>query len=204
VTKQSIDYDLFYKVMTPTGEAASEKFFYLLNRVGAKRIKTTERLLKVIDFFGSWVQLTDFEDVEENCGSLAAECLYEECGETTRGVYREVDSLIQLALDRIDYWKDFEEVLAHEVIHLLQNIVFRGDRTTDAHALALANFAIWPNPSIDKRYLDSAKKWAEEEDENEFEFEAYDWMNSPKMVACMGESLMSQSKLWANFWRCPV
>ena len=202
--QQSIDFDLLHRVMTPTGEAASDKFYYLLDRVGTKRVKTVERLLKIVDFFGAWVQLTDPEDVEKNDWSPAARSFYKECGEDTRGVYSEVDSLIQLAMDRITYWKDFEGVLAHEVVHLLQNIVFRGDRRGGHHSLALANVAVWPNPVSDPKYLEMAKEWAQKENENEFEFEAYDWMNYPKMVACMGESLKYQTGLWANFWRCPI
>ena len=202
----TIDFDLLYKVTSPTGDEAIDKFFYLVSRIGTKRFKTVNRLLGVIDFFGSWVQLTDCRDIDDETDnfSLAARSLYRDCEETARGLYREVDALILIAMDRIDYWKDFEGVLAHEVVHLLQNVVFQGSRDFDGHALSIANSAIWPNESLDLAYLNRAKEWAEEEDSNEFEFEAYDWMNYPKMVACLGESLIYKSSVWEESWNCPI
>jgi hypothetical protein len=205
VAAQTIDYSLLHKVLTPTGYEAEEKFFTLLDRVKPKRVKTTERLLKIIDFFGSWVQLTVKEDLsKEDSFYCVANHFYEDLSPNTRGLYCEIDALIVLALDRMKSWTDFETVLAHEVIHLLQNIVFRGNRAADYSAMAVANVAIWPRPEADAKYLEAAKKWAEKEDESIIEFEAYDWMYYPKMVACLGESLKEKHALWSNFWRCPV
>ena len=205
MTELTIDYSLLNKVITPTGYEAEDKFLTLLGRVKPKRVKTTERLLKVVDFFGSWVQLTVREDLDEGETLFrAATHFYEDFSPNTRGVYREADALIVLALDRMKSWVDFETVLAHEVVHLLQNIVFQGDRTDDCCAMAIANPIIWPRPELDQEYLKTAEEWAEKEKDNVYEFEAYDWMYYPKMVACLGESLKEKTKLWSNFWSCPL
>jgi hypothetical protein len=99
-------------------------------------------------------------------------------------------------------WKNFEEVFAHETVHLLQSIVYQEERTPGESNMALAYPAIFE--SCDKeKYL----AWAERNSDEDFpcyEVEAYSIQDRPKQVAFAVEWLHDyRQEVWSGKWSCP-
>ena len=176
-----------------SGDTALEKFYTLMGRVKSKRLKTVARLLKGVREFGCRVEFDSAEDPD--CDNIFEE--NKDCG----GVFTEIDHWIHLNLDLIHSWKSVEQILAHEAVHLCQNVVFKGDRTGDS-SMEISMDRIWS-------CYDSSKyrKWLEDVSEEDFpcyEAEAYSEMDRPKGVACSLEFMKSKFNLWEGTYYCPV
>jgi hypothetical protein len=175
-----------------SGPSASSKLLALSKRVKSKRLKTVTRLLKGVRSFGCLVEFDSEEDELETPFTDSDGC---------NGVFTEKDQWIHLNMDLIRSWKGLEEVLAHEAVHLCQNVVYRGERTEDC-AMEISMDRIWSCYDSNKY-----REWLEgvaEEDFPIYEVEAYSEMVRPRGVACSLEYLRSKSELWANVYHCSI
>jgi hypothetical protein len=175
-----------------SGPCATSKLFALTKRVKPKRLKTVARLLRGVRSFGCLVEFDSEGDEEETPFTDSEGC---------SGVFTEVDHWIHLNLDLIHSWKGLEEVLAHEAVHLCQNVVYSGERTADC-AMEISMDRIWS-------FYDSEKyrSWLNgvaEEDFPVYEVEAYSEMVRPRGVACSLEHLRFRTELWSNVYHCAV
>lgn len=177
-----------------TGWNASDKLFQLTERVQEKRLKTVTRLLKESEKLGCRVEFCSEKDSDDDNPFIGHE--------TCMGLYTETDSWIYINIDKIKSWKSLEETLAHEAVHLSQNVVFKGERSLETNNMEISMDRIW-------KFYDSEKyrKWLNESSEEDFpvfEVEAYSEMVRPRGVACSLEFLRSSSSLWEGSYYCPL
>ena len=189
------DWDAFSEEVEKcrfSGPCAADKLLLLSKRVGSKRLKTVTRLLKGVRSFGCKVE---FDCVEDGADTPF------EPDDSCNGVFMELDHWIHLDLGKMKYWKNVEEVLAHEAVHLCQCVVFKGDRTGDDD-MEISMDRIWSFYDTEKY-----RKWLDDTSEEEFpiyEVEAYSEMHRPKGVACSLEYLHSRPELWEGTYYCPA
>ncbi|MDB4336946.1 hypothetical protein OAA10_00375 [bacterium] len=106
-----------------SGDAAFDQIYKLMSRIGKKRWEEFEFLLGVVRFFGGRIALIHIDDMTEDekelWGTTDAFCKRD--GEVINGMYRPGDTFIELPLHRFKSWLRLEEVLRHELVHLLQH-----------------------------------------------------------------------------------
>ncbi len=194
--------DLVNDRVVMSGESSINKLISLANRIGIERHKTLNRLLEVSTRFGCCIEFVSRQDLNsENYEGFAN--FYSKENESTQGCFSESDCWISLNLDLMKSWKDLEEVFAHEVVHLLQSIVFSGERKTGESSMELA----YPNifSSCKKEDYENWAKESSEEDFPIYEVEAYSIQHRPKQVAFAAEWLLEdRSEVWCNSWNCPL
>jgi hypothetical protein len=177
-----------------TGNRAWRRVHQLTNRVQEKRLKTVTRLLNETHKLGCRVEFCSERDRDENNPFVG--------NEGCRGLYTECDSWIYLNIDEFKSWKMFEEVLAHEAVHLTQNVVYKGHRNVDDHSMEVSMDRIW-------KFYDSEKyrSWLDSVSDEEmpvYEVEAYSEMTRPRGVACSLEQLRLTPALWEGTYYCPI
>ena len=194
--------DLINNNVVLSGEFAIDKLFLLSDRVGVKRHKTLNRLIESSTKFGCCIEFICSKDLGPDDVEEYAD-FYNNKNNEVSGCFRETDCWISINLDRINCWKNFEEVYAHEVVHLLQSVVFDGDREGEGNCMTLAYPEIFESADKEK-YVE----WAESNADEKFpvfEVEAYSIQDRPKQVAFACEWLLSNRKeVWSNSWYCPV
>ena len=104
-----------------TGKTAEQRFEELLKPVSKGQWNEFEFLLETARHFGALVLFAHKDDKETNRATSAV--LNPEKGYPTNvhGVYRWLDGWIEVVLCRLQRWEQVEEVLRHELVHLLQH-----------------------------------------------------------------------------------
>ncbi len=188
--------DGFDQLIELSGDQAFDQLHKLFSRIGRKRWESFEHLLTTIRFFGCRLALVHSDDLcdceKSNWGVTDPEVCPEE--QEVSGFFRPMDLWIELALHQITSFKQLEEVLRHEVIHLLQHMTNPSDECpccrTDDHLL-----------SDVVAYGDYFAKIFREHVDEEFpsyENEAYTFMTWSKSVKNWSEEVMSKEHLWTG------
>ena len=188
--------DAFDQLIELSGDRAFDQLHKLFSRIGKKRFDSFEHLLKTIRFFGGRLALVHRDDLCEceitRWGVTDPEVCPED--EKVSGFFRPVDLWIELALHQITSFKQLEEVLRHEVIHLLQHMTNPSDECpccrTDDHLL-----------SDVVAYGDYFARIFREHADDEFpsyENEAYAFMSWSKSVKSWSQEVMTKPELWSG------
>jgi hypothetical protein len=194
--------DLVNENIVVSGDYCVNKLIQLADRVGIKRHKTLNRLISAVTKFGCCIEFVSHLDVNsENFEEFANFYSKENTG--TQGCFRESDCWISVNLDLLKSWKDLEEVFAHETVHLLQSIVFQGERSREESGMELAYPRIFSSCD-EEEYVDRVNECSDE-DFPIYEVEAYSIQDRPKQVAFAAEWLLEdREEVWAKNWYCPV
>ncbi len=194
--------DLIDDYVVLSGEAAVEKLNQLCDRIGFDRHKTLNRLIEGAVKFGCKIEFVSKGDSEEEGFEFYAD-FYSKENEGCSGCFTEGDSWISIDLDSMKTWKRFEEVFAHETMHLLQSIVYQGERVPERSNMALAYPAIFE--SCDEIAYSSWIDMNCGPDLPCFEVEAYSIQDRPKQVAFAIEWLHDyRQEVWSGKWSCPL
>jgi hypothetical protein len=194
--------DLVNNNVILSGDFAIDRLMLLTDRIGVKRHKTLNRLIDSSTKFGCCIEFVCAKDLSPDNVEEYAD-FYNNTEDKVRGYFREDDCWISINLDRINCWKDLEEVYAHEVVHLLQSVVFDGERDRGKFCMTLAYPEIFKSADKEK-YLEWAESVADE-DVPVYEVEAYYIQDRPRQVAFASEWLLEhRQEVWSNSWCCPV
>jgi len=179
-----------------TGDNSMYLLDTLTGRVQRKRLKTVTRLLASASKLGCIVEFCSEKD-DDKGNQFVDEY------KNANGMYSEDDSWIYINLDKIGSWAKLEKTLAHEAVHLAQNVVFREERKLGESSMDICMDRVWAcynDPPGYRDYLESESK----EEYPVFEVEAYGEMRLPKAVARSLEILWRKPDLWEGTYYCPV
>jgi len=111
-------------ILVLSGDGAFDHLYKLIDRIGRKRWSEFEFLLSVVRFFGARVAMIHIDDLDPESADewgTTEHHFVDSDSDVITGMFRPADCFIELPLHRFTSWLKLEEVLRHEVIHLLQH-----------------------------------------------------------------------------------
>ena len=116
------------QLITITGPAAIDKLDSLLRRITFNRFQEVLKLIEHIRFFGGRVVFMHSDDYDPD--EREETFIYaKETGDLTLGSYCQIDHWVSIPLERHRGWGSVESTLRHELIHLLQDVTRKNDRS---------------------------------------------------------------------------
>lgn len=186
--------DGFDQLIELSGDRSFDQLHKLFSRIGRKRWESFEHLLTTIRFFGGRLALIHRDDLCDCCDHHWGVTDPEVCPveQEVSGFFRPMDLWIELALHHITSFKQLEEVLRHEVIHLLQHMTNPSDDCpccrSDDHLLADV-------VAYGDYFACLFRKHADDEVPS-YEVEAYTFMSWSKSVKSWSDEVMRKPELW--------
>ena len=174
-----------------SGDAAFDRMYKLIDRIGKKRWEEFEFLLGVVRFFGGRIALIHVDDLcsceMDRWGVMEAN----EDGDITTGLFRPLDTFIELPLHHFTSWVRLEQVLRHEIIHMLQHYT---DPNNDCPCCRDHTHLLNDSVPYGSDLASYCRKNSTE-DFPDFEVEAYITMTWAKIVRGWAEEVISKG-LW--------
>ena len=187
----------FDQLIELSGDQAFDALHKLFSRIGRKRWESFEHLLTTIRFFGCRLALVHRDDLCESEMTRWGVTDPEICAASSvevSGFFRPVDLWIELALHHITSFKDLEEVLRHEVIHLLQHMT---NPSEECPCCRIDDHLLSDVVSYGNYFACLFRKHADDEVPSH-EAEAYTFMTWSKSVKNWSDEVMSKEHLWSG------
>ena len=191
--------EAFTGIAEVSGEAAFDTLYKIFSRIGQKRFDNFKDLLDTIRFFGCRISFVHKDDLSESdfdtYGVTNSEV--STVKEKVQGYFRPIDFWIEIALHNLSNFSTFEEVLRHEVIHLLQEMTRNKSNQEnmlpkeDTHLLL----------DVVKYGTSLANLFREHADEYNvevFEVEAYSMQTWRSSVRDWSSEIMKNEALWTG------
>lgn len=193
---EEVLYRLYHK-FTMSGDECVSRMDTLLKRMSVKGFQETIYLIESIRFFGGRVEFVHSEDLDED--EVKEYSSFYSSDREVLGTYCHVDSWVTIPLDKHKGWKSVESTLRHELIHLLQDVLYEGERKNDRELGTICGKVSWS---------ESLRTWFEEikgehPEEPICEIEAHILDTWKKSVRDWTEEIKRKTHLRENYY-CPL